>query len=78
LDEFKLSDDVFDQIKDFNHLTEEQKLLINKLVLNEELKKCYKRYGLCIKCKQIKNNDKWCRICTFQQNFQNWTSGNQR
>ena len=78
MDEFKLSDDVFDQIKDFNHqyLTEEQKLLIDKLILNEELKQCYKYHGLCIKCKQPKNNCFWCQICAFQQNFQNWTSGN--
>ncbi len=74
----KLGDDVFNQIKDFDHkkLTEEQKMLIDKLILNEKLKKCYKKYGLCFKCKQPKNNDWWCRICTFQQNFQNWTSGN--
>ena len=78
MDEFKLSDDVFDQIKDFDYsrLTEEQELLIDKLILNEELKKCYKEYGLCKKCNQPKNNNIWCRICTFQQNFKNWTSGN--
>src|SRR5439155_25882649 len=78
MEEFKLSDDVFDQIKDFNRLslTEEQKLLIDKLILNEELKKCYKRNGLCGKCKQPKNNIYWCQICAFQQNFQNWISGN--
>jgi hypothetical protein len=51
MEEFKLSDDVIDQIKDFNHrnLTEEQELLIDKLILNEKLKKCYKKYGLCKK-----------------------------
>ena len=71
MEEFKLSDDVFDQIKDFNRLslTEEQKLLIDKLILNEELKERYKYWGLCIKCKQPKNDYFWCRICTFQQNF---------
>ena len=51
-----LSDDVLEQIKDFNtdyyRLTEEQKLLIDKLILNEELKERYKNYGLCKKCKQ--------------------------
>jgi hypothetical protein len=77
---FKLSDDVINQIKDFDHnywnLTEEQQLLINELILNEELKKCYKERGLCKKCKQPKNNWVWCRICVFQQNFKNWTSGN--
>ena len=81
MEEFKLSDDVFDQIKDFDrwNLTEEQKLLIDKLILNEELKKCYKWYGLCKKCKQIKNYVSWCQSCVseyFQQNFKNWTSGN--
>ena len=40
------------------------------------MKECYKEYGLCNDCKQPKYNDWWCRICTFQQNFQNWTSGN--
>jgi hypothetical protein len=40
------------------------------------LKDCYKEYGLCEKCKQPKNYLRWCRICTFQQNFKNWTSGN--
>src|ERR1051325_7684985 len=78
------SDDVFElvyeQIKDFNHreLTEEQKLLVDKLILDDELKNNYKKYGLCEKCKHPKNNYySWCRICNFQQNFKNWTSGNQ-
>ena len=78
MEEIKLSKDVIDQIKDFEHncLTEEQELLIDKLILNEELKECYKQCGLCEKCKQPKNNHFWCRICMFQQNFKNWTSGN--
>jgi hypothetical protein len=78
MEEFKLSDDVFDQIKDFDHynLTKEQNLLIDKLILNEESKVYYKAYGLCKECKQPKNNMRWCRICTFQQNFKNWTSEN--
>ena len=77
MEEIKLSDDVIDQIKDFDHenLTEEQNLLIDKLILNEELKESYKYYGLCEKCKQPKTTY-WCRICMFQQNFKNWTSGN--
>ena len=76
--EIKLSDDVIEQIKDFDHesLTEEQKLLIDKLILNEELKKCYMENGLCKKCNQPKNNYYWCQFCHFQQNFKNWTSGN--
>ena len=86
MEEIKLSDDVFEQIKDFHHrkLTEEQKLLIDKLILNEELKNCYKQNGLCKKCKQPNtsycgNDIYWCQSCNgkrFQQNFQNWTSGN--
>src|SRR3954453_4948641 len=81
MEEIKLSNVVFDQIKDFNHrnLTDEQKSLIDKLILNEELKNCYKWYGLCEKCKQPKHHYYWCRICSskyFQKNFQNWTSGN--
>ena len=86
MEEIKLSDDVFEQIKDFDHrwkrLTEEQKLLIDKLILNEELKERYKKHGLCNECKQP-NTSKyiygWCQSCNakrFQQNFQNWTSGN--
>src|SRR5581483_12005439 len=78
MEEIKLlSDDVFEQIKDFNrwYFTEEQESLIDKLISDEELKQHYKYYGLCKKCKQPKPND-WCRICNFQRNFKNWTSGN--
>src|SRR6266536_108484 len=79
MEEIKLSNDVFEQIKDFNHrswkLTEEQSLLIDKLILNQELKELYKKNGLCEECKQPKSNDCWCK-CKFQQNFKNWTSGN--
>jgi len=48
MEENKLSDNVFEQIKDFNHreLTEEQNLLIDKLILNEQLKERYYEYGL--------------------------------
>src|SRR5436305_796916 len=80
--EIKLSDDVIEQIKDFDryrYLTEEQKLLIDKLILNEELKKRYKMYGLCKECNQLNTYYDWCQPCNakrFQQNFQNWTSGN--
>ena len=51
-------------------------MYLNKLILNEELKERYKYYGLCKDCKQL---DRWCQSCNgkrFQQNFQNWTSGN--
>jgi hypothetical protein len=77
MEEFMLSDDAFEQIKDFDHwnLTDEQSLLIDKLILNEKLKKHYKRYGLCKECKQPENN-RHLFHCKLQQNFKNWTSGN--
>ena len=61
------------------NLTEEQQLLIDKLILNEELKDRYINYGLCKECKQPNTGSYWCQSCNakrFQQNFQNWTSGN--
>src|SRR5436190_22889214 len=78
MEEIKLNDDAIDQIKNFNNynLTKKQELLIDKLILNEELKKCYMENGLCKKCNQPKNNYYWCQFCHFQQNFKNWTSGN--
>ncbi|GBC18931.1 kinase-like domain-containing protein [Rhizophagus irregularis DAOM 181602=DAOM 197198] len=77
MEEFILSDDVFEQIKDFEFwkLTDEQSLLIDKLILNEELKERYKKNGLCKDCKQPEITRVWCQ-CKFQQNFKNWTSGN--
>ncbi|CAB4420189.1 unnamed protein product [Rhizophagus irregularis] len=83
MDEIKLSDDVFEQIKDFDQywrLTEEQRSLIDKLITNEELKERYKKNGLCKECKQpISDGYYDCLPCLyqhFQQNFKNWTSGN--
>jgi hypothetical protein len=81
MEEFMLSDDVLEQIKDFIYwnLTEKQSLLIDKLILNGELKRRYKENGLCEECKQPKTDSLWCRSCNskrFQQNFKNWTSGN--
>src|SRR4051794_5874749 len=81
MEEFKLSDDVFEQIKDFKYwnLTDEQSLLIDMLILNEELKEHYKRNGLCKECKQLNTGSNWCQSCNgkhFQQNFKNWSSGN--
>src|SRR6266487_3651481 len=37
------------------------------------------KYGLCPKCNQPKAGYNWCKECCskkFQQNFGNWTSGN--
>ncbi|RGB22908.1 hypothetical protein C1646_677505 [Rhizophagus diaphanus] len=82
MNEIKLSDDVIEQIKDFDYyyyLTEEQKSLINKLITDKELKKCYKNYGLCDDCSQPETSRSYCRSCKsqlFKQNFINWTSGN--
>ncbi|PKY53644.1 kinase-like protein [Rhizophagus irregularis] len=81
IDEIKLSDDVFEQIKDFIYweLTEEQESLIDKLITDKKLKRCYKNYGLCKECKQINTGYHYCRSCNsqyFKQNFKNWTSGN--
>ena len=86
MEEIKLNNDVFEQIKDFPtdsigspNLTKEQELLIDKLILNEELKERYKNHGLCRECKQPNTGYSWCQSCNgkrFQQNFQNWTSGN--
>ena len=36
-------------------------------------------YGTCEECNQENTGDYWCRSCNakrFQQNFKNWTSGN--
>ena len=93
MEENKLSDEVIEQIKDFpidrcNRpvLTKEQESLIDKLILNEELKERYKEYGLCEECKQPYTGKDtiygyvWCQSCNgkrFQRNFQNWSSGNQ-
>ncbi|UZO03102.1 uncharacterized protein OCT59_023515 [Rhizophagus irregularis] len=81
MDEIKLSDDIFEQIKDFDYeyLTEEQESLIDKLITDEELNERYRENGLCKLCKQPKTNFNYCWSCNsqhFQQNFKNWTSGN--
>ncbi|EXX52889.1 Cdc15p [Rhizophagus irregularis DAOM 197198w] len=81
MDEIKLSDDVFEQIKDFNYwnLTKEQESLIDKLITDKELKGCYEKYGLCKECKQLNTDHFYCWSCKsqyFKQNFKNWTSGN--
>ncbi|GES73181.1 kinase-like domain-containing protein [Rhizophagus clarus] len=43
------------------------------------LKNCERKYGKCFECKQINTGKNWCHTCNskrFQQNFDNWTSGN--
>ena len=70
----KLSDDVINQIKDFtkyeyeygynypyyDHLTQEQKSLIDELIPNEELRERYKKHGLCEECSQPNTGFEWC------------------
>ena len=78
----KLSDDVINQIKDFpkyDKLTEEQKLLIDELISNEELREQYKKHGLCEECSQPNTGWIWCQSCIskhFQCDFNKWTSSN--
>ncbi|EXX52892.1 kinase-like domain-containing protein [Rhizophagus irregularis DAOM 181602=DAOM 197198] len=82
MDEIKLlSDDVIEQIKDFDYWyrTKEQKSLIDKLITDKELKERYEIYGLCKECKQLNTEHFYCWSCKsqyFKQNFKNWTSGN--
>jgi len=81
----KISEKTISQIKDFNHrnLSFEKKGLINKLIPNQELKKKYEKNGLCQECCQPNNyydnnHGGYCQACNnrkFQQNFNNWTSG---
>src|SRR5205809_768328 len=37
------------------------------------------KYERCVRCKQKNTGQNWCQTCNskrFQQNFSNWTSGN--
>ncbi len=81
MEEYRISDEVYEQIKDFyaSTLTKEQELLVDNLILNKEINERYKTYGLCKGCKQPRSSNNWCRPCAskrFQQDFKNWTSGN--
>ncbi len=53
-----LDKEVLEQIKGFRHikyykLTSEQKSLIDKLIINKDLKKRYQRFALCNECWQV-------------------------
>ncbi|GBC13919.2 kinase-like domain-containing protein [Rhizophagus irregularis DAOM 181602=DAOM 197198] len=79
MEEYRISDDVYEQIKDFSfrNLTEEQELFVDKLILNKEIKERYKESGLCKGCKQPKTTVSWCQSCSskrFQEEFKNWTT----
>ena len=53
---------------DNENLTYDQYILINQI------------YGLCPECNQPNTEENWCKECyskKFQQNFGNWTSGNE-
>jgi hypothetical protein len=72
-----LSEDVINQIKDFE-LTKKQNSLIDELIPNEELRERYKKYGLCKECNQLNTGGSWCQSCNskhFKQDFNKWTSG---
>jgi hypothetical protein len=83
MEEIKISDDAFNQLKELQgqstQLTEEQNLLVDKLILNEELKERFKAFHLCDECKQPNTGNDWCQSCNakrFKLNFKNWSSGN--
>lgn len=80
MEELHISDEIYNQIKDFQRLalTDEQELLINKIIPSE-LYESYIKYGLCERCKQIRTHYTWCQTCNsliFKENSKNWTSGN--
>ena len=75
----KLSDDVINQIKEFEDKDLTDYSLIDELIPNEELREQYKKYALCKECNQPNSNDYWCQSCNskrFQNDFNKWTSGN--
>jgi len=82
----KLSDEVISKIKYFkysydfyNNLTREEKILINELIPDKELKERYKKYGLCQECQQSNTGIDWCLSCNkqrFQSAFSKWVSDN--
>jgi hypothetical protein len=80
MEEFHISDEVYNQLKDFRllTLTNEQELIIKKIIPSE-LYERFIQYRLCERCKQIRTHYTWCQSCNsliFKENFKNWTSGN--
>ncbi|UZO14326.1 uncharacterized protein OCT59_005786 [Rhizophagus irregularis] len=78
MDQIKLSDDVFEQIKDFNnyYLTGEQLSLIDKLITDKKLKNRYRNYGLCKDCMQPRTGALYCRKRGFGTTFKAvWKDG---
>src|SRR5688572_26134515 len=81
MDEIILSDDILEKIKNFRYyrLTKEQESLLDELIADKELIKCYKKHGSCNICNQPRTGNIYCRLCNsqrFKQNFKNWTNGN--
>ncbi|RIA93512.1 kinase-like domain-containing protein [Glomus cerebriforme] len=76
-----ITKEVYEQIKDFKsfHLSKEQKVIVDQLIPNEELKERYKKFTLCKECYQPCTKRRWCSPCIakhFQDDFKNWTSEN--
>jgi hypothetical protein len=72
----KLSESVVNQIKNFTFydLTQEQQLLVDKLIPDQELRQRYKLNGLCQECQQLNTGSDWCQVCNakhFQEEFKN-------
>src|ERR1043165_905079 len=63
-----LDDGILEQIKEFRHikyhrLSSEQKSLVDKLIINKDLKKRYQRFALCGECWQVNTGLDWCHSC---------------
>ncbi len=66
-DESNNSDNL-NNVDDNNFISRDQYIRINQ------------KYGLCPECNQPNTYENWCKECyskKFQQNFGNWTSGNE-
>jgi len=62
----------------YDFLNPQQKLLIESLISNQELKERYRFFGTCKECYQPNANSGWCQFCdikNLQKNFSKWTSG---
>ncbi|RGB39576.1 hypothetical protein C1646_754302 [Rhizophagus diaphanus] len=64
MDEIKLSDDILEKIKNFRYyrLTNEQESLLDELIADKELIKCYKKHGSCNICNQPRTGNIYCRL----------------
>ncbi|UZO13067.1 uncharacterized protein OCT59_004573 [Rhizophagus irregularis] len=64
MDEIILSDDILEKIKNFRYyrLTKEQESLLDELIADKELIKCYKKHGSCNICNQPRTGNIYCRL----------------